>query len=75
MSLYGKTFGLIDDFEFRDNEILAAVELSEKSGDIDRAIELLEWLKADHNKDEKQVIDARINALKIEKIKKLSHAE
>ena len=75
MSVSGKTLGLIDDFKLKDNEILAVVEINEKLGDIDRVIELLEWMKDDHNKNEKQVIDARINTLKTEKIKKLSHTQ
>jgi hypothetical protein len=73
VSIYGKSLGIIDNFKLRDNEILAIVEISEKSGDMDRAIDLLEWMKEDHNNDEKQVIDARIDVLKSNKIKKLSN--
>ena len=42
ISTNGKSIGLIDNFKLRDNEILYDVEMNEKSGDLSRAIELLE---------------------------------
>ena len=75
LSTYGKSVGLIDNFKLRDNELLSAVEINEKSGDIDRAIEVLDWMKEGRSKDEIKVLDARISILKSRKAEKLSRPE
>ena len=75
LSLYGKSVGLVETFKLRDNEIIAAVELNERSADFDRAIEILEWTKEDRTREEQKVLDARIGVLRSRKAERLARPQ
>ena len=75
LSVYGKSVGLIETFKLRDSEILSSVEVDERSGDFDRAIEILEWMKGGRTREEQQAIDARIAILRTRKAERLSHSQ
>lgn len=73
ISFNGKYVGLIDNFKLRENEFLSIVEIDEKSGDFDRAIEILTLMKDGRNQEEIKTLDTRISAIKLLKTEKLSH--
>jgi hypothetical protein len=75
LGINGKSMGLIETFKLRDSEILSSVETDEHSGDFDRAIEILEWMKGDRTREEQQAIDARIAILKSRKAERLLHSQ
>jgi hypothetical protein len=72
LSLYGKSIGLITQDDLRDDETLIVVDAKERTGEFDRALELLQKMSSGRSKEESDAIAKRIQEINGKKLQKIS---
>jgi hypothetical protein len=72
LSMYGKNIGLITQEDLRDDETLIVVDAKERTGEFDRALELLQKMSSGRSKEESDAISKRVQEINSKRLQKIS---